>query len=96
MNVPMCLVDVVNGRLVAQSPNPAVSYSLFAEIWKWMNEKASLMDVVVRLRPRTVPSGYKYHTWKAGTLTYMYMYKQAQVFSPAYLRDIGPILYLQY
>ena len=57
----------MNGRLVAQSPNPAIS-SLLAEIWKWMNKKASLEDVVVRLRPRTVPNGYEYHTWKAGTI----------------------------
>ena len=62
------LVEMVNGHLVAQSPNPAVPYSLLAEIWKWMNEKASLEDVVVRLRPRTVPNGYKYHTWKEGTI----------------------------
>ena len=59
---------MVNGRLVAELPNPAVSYSVLAEIWKWMNEKASLKDVVVRLRPRTVPNGYKYHTWKAGMI----------------------------
>ena len=58
----------MNGRLVAQSPNPAISCSLLAEVCKWMNEKASLEDVVVRLRPRTVPNGYEYHTWKAGTI----------------------------
>ena len=59
---------MVNGHLVAQSPNPAVSYALLAEIWKWMNEKASLEDVVVQLRPRTVPNGYNYHKWKEGTV----------------------------
>ena len=63
-----CLVEIVNGHLIAQSPNPAVPYSLLAEIWKWMSEKTSLEDVVVRLRPRTVPNGYKYHTWKEGTI----------------------------
>ena len=57
---------MVNGHLVAQSPNPAVSHALLAEIWKSMNEKVSLEDVVVRLRPRTVPNGYNYHTWKEG------------------------------
>ena len=63
-----CLVEMVNGHLIAQSPNPAVPYSLLAEIWKWMSEKTSLEDVVVRLQPRTVPNGYKYHTWKEGTI----------------------------
>ena len=45
-----------------------LSGGTLTEIWKWMNEKASLEDVVVRLRPRTVPNGYNYHMWKAGTI----------------------------
>ena len=59
---------MVNGHLIAQSLNPTVAYSLLAEIWKWMSKKTSLEDVVVQLRLRTVPNGYKYHAWKEGTI----------------------------
>ena len=41
MPLHVCLVEVMNGHLVAQSLNPAVPYSLL---------------------------GYKYHTWKEGTI----------------------------
>lgn len=33
-----------------------------------MNQGASFEDVVDRLRPRTVPLGYLFHTWKPGII----------------------------
>ena len=41
------------------------------EISTWKAEGASDMDVVTRLRLKTVPEGYKYHPWTKGN-TIMY------------------------
>ena len=39
------------------------------EIYGWMEHGATLSDVIDRLRPRTVPSGYTYSMWKLGKIT---------------------------
>lgn len=41
-----------------------MSPELLAEIHKWYSEGADQDDVVERLRLRTMPSGYKIHTWR--------------------------------
>lgn len=39
-----------------------------------MKQSASFEDVIDRLRPHTVPSGYTYSTWKPGMFTaYVYV-----------------------
>ena len=50
----------------AQVHNPAVSNSLLKEIWQWKTEGCSDVDVIARLRLRTVPLGYDVHTWVSG------------------------------
>ena len=59
---------------MAERPNPAVSSSLLQEIWNWKQKGVSMTDIVSRLRTRTVPSGYPYHTWKPGKYS---IHKQA-------------------
>ena len=49
-------------------PYEAVSPVLIAEIQKWYSNGAEEDDVIERLRLRTVPPGYKIHTWIEGTL----------------------------
>lgn len=57
---------VDNGHLKARKENCAVPQHLLLEILMWKYEGANDEDVIVRLRERTVPSGYKYHTWQPG------------------------------
>lgn len=52
-----------NGTLTAMSSNNAVTLDLLTESHKWYSEGANQDDVVERLRLRTVPPGYKIHSW---------------------------------
>ena len=45
------------------SPVPA---SVLREIHDWIKKGATMEKIVKQLRQRTVPSGYKFHTWKPG------------------------------
>lgn len=49
-----------DGAITAEVDNPAVSLSLLKEILYWKAEHCSDKDVIARLRPRTVPTGYQY------------------------------------
>ena len=60
------LIELPDGRLVAEVLNPAVEESLLKEIWDLMANGISWKDIIQRLRPRTVPSGYAYCTWHPG------------------------------
>ena len=62
-----------NGFLVAPDrtvkplvPNSIVSSTLLLTILSWLMESCSMEDVIVRLRQRTVPSGYAIHSWIPG------------------------------
>ena len=61
-----------NGVISAQVHNPAVSNTLLKEIWQWKTEGCSDVDVITRLRMRTVPLGYDVHTWVSGS-SYAYL-----------------------
>ena len=52
--------------VVAEIPNSAVPTALLTEILLWKEEGCSEMDVIERLRLRTIPDGYQYHTWNYG------------------------------
>ena len=54
--------------IVSQVPNPAISNEVLKEIVQWKHEGLSLDGIIDRLRPRTVPSGYSYHTLIEGIL----------------------------
>lgn len=62
-------VDSPDGSLHTSNPNSVVSQTVLKEISTWMLEGCSMEDVIVRLRQRTVPPGYSYHPWIAGTLS---------------------------
>ena len=62
-----CLfIGLVDGTITAVEHNPAVSQSLLKEVDGWKQEDCSDMDVITRLRQRTVPQGYKFHNWVKG------------------------------
>ena len=46
------------GRRRGKRNNPAVSKELLEEILSWKIEGASNIDVITRLRQRTLPRGY--------------------------------------
>jgi hypothetical protein len=60
---PMQLPD---GTLVPQHQNCAVPELLLKEIWEWRQSGASDMDILSRLRLRTIPQGYTIHSWNPG------------------------------
>lgn len=60
------LLAFPDGTIHAKRDSPAVSVMLLNEIWNWKQMGASTEDVISRLRPRTVPSGYSYNTWISG------------------------------
>ena len=47
-----------NEKVVAEKHNPAIPTDTVTQIALWMD--ATLVDVVDRLRPRTVPPGFIY------------------------------------
>lgn len=61
---------LANGGVVAAVSNPAVSRELLLQILDWKNEGSTMNDVLARLRQRTVPPGYSFHTRVPGTGTY--------------------------
>ena len=54
--------------MVAEIPHSAVPTALLTEILLWKDEGCSEMDVIERLRLRTIPDGYHYHTWNYGII----------------------------
>ena len=65
----MCPVSVLHigiayadGVVIAEVPNPAVSYETLKQIHSWKVEGLSLDAIIDRLRPCTVPYGYTYCT----------------------------------
>ena len=58
-----------DGIIEAEVINRAVPTSVLKEILMWKEEGCTIEDVVTRLRNRTVPSGYGYHTWSEGNQT---------------------------
>ena len=55
-----------DGTITAELSNAAVPQHVLREIFIWKQQEISMKDIVARLRPRTVPPGYSFHTWKAG------------------------------
>ena len=55
-----------DGVIEAEVVNRAVPTSVLREISTWKEEGCTMVDVLTRLRNRTVPSGYAYHTWSEG------------------------------
>ena len=66
--IVMIMFDVVkpNGSVEPLVANSAVSSTLLMTILSWLTENCSMDDIIVRLRQRTVPSGYTIHTWIPG------------------------------
>ena len=56
--------------MVAEKPNPAVPLDVLQSIYLWLSHDVTFDDIIDRLRPRTVPSGYTYSNWKTGTYNY--------------------------
>ena len=57
------LLGVSDGDVVGEEPNPAVPTEVLTEILH-LKKEMSMEDVISRLRSRTVPPGYPYHTWR--------------------------------
>ena len=51
---------------MAVSPSPFVPASVLSEVLLWRCEGATDLDVITRLRQRTVPTGYNPHPWISG------------------------------
>lgn len=60
------IAEKPNGDVCAEKPNPAVSNTILKEIYQLRECNISMDNIIDRLRTRTVPSGYTYHTWKKG------------------------------
>ena len=55
--------------MVAEEPNLIVPQEVLREVWQFKrSEGLSDVDVVDRLRARTVPAGYPIHNWRKGTV----------------------------
>jgi hypothetical protein len=63
MLTPSVLPD---GTVTAVNYNPAVPVSVLNEILQWTSDGALRNEVIDRLRCRTVPHGYKPHSWSPG------------------------------
>ena len=61
--------------VVARVRNPAVSFELLQEVYKWNREDTTIDDVIEHLRLRTVPSKYTgaIHSWADGITLFTYI-----------------------
>ena len=61
--ITLNIVNCSHGRsLCAQKQNPATPVNVLRDIFTWKAEGATEIDIITRLRQRTVPAGYAYHT----------------------------------
>ena len=60
------------GQLTGKVKNHAVSVGLLQEILLWLAQDIDWSDIISRLRPRTVPSGYTFCLWKSGKFTHAF------------------------
>ena len=63
-----------DSTIVAAHSNPAVPSSVLEEVYDWRQHGISMEDVVDRLRPRTVPTGYVFTNWKPGWFYIVHVY----------------------
>ena len=61
----LLIVKQRDDTVIPELENPVVPQHILSEIHNWREHGATMQDVE-RLRPRTVPPGYVFHTWKAG------------------------------
>jgi len=59
-------VELSDGTIQAELDTGCIPQSVLREIWSMRRQGISFEDIVERLRPRTVPSGYTYHNWTPG------------------------------
>ena len=57
-------LETTEGLLIAEEPNPAVPDDVLMEVWRLRQDHIADEDIISRLRSRTVPSGYSFHSWK--------------------------------
>ena len=66
LHLDLYTIDTTDDHRVAEIQNPAISQELLVEISRWRADGVEWSDIISRLRPRTVPCGYVYSTWKPG------------------------------
>lgn len=66
VTVSIFYLEKPDGTIEAVIQNPAVPSEVLSEILLWRSEGATDVDVITRLRQRTVPSGFETHTWTNG------------------------------
>ena len=62
------LIGLEDGTITAVLPCKCISNDLLQEILIQQENGMIFTDIIDRLRPRTVPSGYSYHRWNTGML----------------------------
>jgi len=55
-----------DGTITTESGSDIIPPHVLRDICSWRMQGISMKDIVDRLRPRTVPSGYTFHVWKEG------------------------------
>ena len=65
MHQTACISVYPDGTVRGQKESPAVSRELLVEVLSW-KAGAQDIDIINRLRQRTVPAGYVCHTWIPG------------------------------
>ena len=66
--------ELPDGTVVSEHDNTAVPGTVLNEIWDWKKQRATMEDVVDRLRCRRVPSGFVFNTWKPGMLLVVFRF----------------------
>lgn len=56
------ITGLADGTVEAANPNPAVGTDVLLDIIDWQSEGATVDDICARLRHRTIPLGYDFHT----------------------------------
>ena len=63
-----------DGTIQAELDTGCIPQSVLQEIWLLRRQEIDFKDIVERLRPRTVPTGYTYHNWTPGMVANVYIY----------------------
>ena len=68
----MYCTECASGVVSAEQQESPLPVDILEEVMELKMKGVSLEDIISRLRPRTVPNGYPFHTWKQGRIHQCY------------------------
>ena len=74
MIVLFCYIGTDGRVIAAEVPRLAVNKDLLLKVAQWRDQGIGWIDIIGRLQPHTVPTGYTYCPWRPGTEIVVYLF----------------------